>query len=176
MRLPHILPFFKRDCSITIESPIFTAPDYRCSRWVLVRGPAYGDHHFIGSELVEASELKVWASHHAQVVMSTDESDQEARIFLPKWLGDADIADETVTLLTNKLRAVVKYYDSDFLNFSNTKVFCPECANYCAKVLVKWESKLVNKLDKWVGSWNCEVGHRLMYTELEPPRVTRLKV
>ena len=123
VKLSDVISIFKKDLPGLIKPSTFTPPDYRCTRWVLVRGPAYGDETFRGSLLVDASQLEGWAAHDAEVGWSTDEANQQAREFLPGWLREADLDDESVTLLGNEMSGVVEQYAQNFVDFSNTRTY-----------------------------------------------------
>ena len=162
MKLGEVVSFFKDKQSGPMRDTSFTPPTYGCTRWVLVRGPAYGDISFRGSLFVEAKELLDWADDHVKNCWSTDKAGQQAREFLPTWLSEADLADESVTLLGKTLRSVVEDYDQNFLAFVNTRLYCPDCNVLVGKVLV---GKPARKKEVRVYEWTCPVGHRVYHEE-----------
>ena len=166
MKLGEVISFFKDEHPGLMRDTSFTPPTYGCTRWILVRGPAYGEIYFRGSLLVEAQELLVWADDHVKNCWSTDKADQQAREFLPTWLSEADLDDESVTLLGNTLRSVVEDYDQNFLAFGNTRLYCPDCNVLVGKVLV---IKPALKEGMQMDEWTCPIGHRVYYEE--PPKL-----
>ena len=159
MKLGDVISIFKKDLPGLIKPSTFTHPDYRCTRWVLVRGPAYADETFRGSLIVDASQLEGWAAHDAEAGWSTDEANQQARVFLPGWLREADLEDESVTLLGKEIRGVVEQYAQNFVAFSNTRTYCPECNALHSEV------DIANQNDRGtrtiVEDWSCPAGHRV---------------
>jgi hypothetical protein len=156
--------------SLLTQTP-FTPPLYRCTRWLLIRGPSYGDSEFRGALLVDATELLGWAAHHAQACWSTDEADQQARVFLPEWLREANVEDESTTLLGREFRGVLGPYAQNFLDFSQTRIYCPDCNFLQSEVVV-----LTGKADKkaarmWLREWTCPLGHVVRKERIEPMSV-----
>ena len=163
MKLSDVISIFKKDLPGLIKPSTFTPPDYRCTRWVLVRGPAYGDETFRGSLIVDASQLEGWAAHDAEAGWSTDEANQQARVFLPGWLREADLDDESVTLLGKEIRGVVEQYAQNFVAFSNTRTYCPECnALHSEVVIVNQNGRGTRTI---VEDWSCPAGHRVNHEE-----------
>ena len=165
MKLSDVISIFKKDLPGLIKPSTFTPPDYRCTRWVLVRGPAYADETFRGSLLVDASQFEGWAAHHAEACWSTDEAEQQAREFLPRWLREADLDDESVTLLGKELHRVVGQYDQNFLAFSHTRTYCPECNALHTEVVVAQQNGRGTRII--VQDWSCPLGHRVYYEETQ---------
>ena len=162
MKLSDLVSIFKKDLPGLIKHSTFTPPDYRCTRWVLVRGPAYADETFRGSLLVDASQLEGWAAHDAEAGWSTDEANQQARVFLPGWLSEADLDDESVTLLGKEMRGVVEQYAQNFVAFSNTRTYCPECNALSEVVIVNQNGRGTRTI---VEDWSCPAGHRVNHEE-----------
>ena len=162
MKLADVIAVFKKDLPGLIKPSTFTPPEYRCTRWVLVRGPAYGDETFRGSLIVDASQLEVWAAHDAEAGWSTDEANQQARVFLPGWLREADLEDESVTLLGKELRGVVEQYAQNFVAFSNTRTYCPECNALSEVVIANQNGRGTRTI---VEDWSCPAGHRVNHEE-----------
>ena len=159
MKLSDVISIFKKDLPGLIKPSTFTPPDYRCTRWVLVRGPAYADETFRGSLIVDASQLEGWAAHHAEACWSTDEAEQQAREFLPGWLREADLDDESVTLLGKEMRGVVEQYDQNFVAFSLTRTYCPDCAALQSEVVIAQQNDRGTRTI--VQDWSCPEGHRV---------------
>jgi len=61
----------------------YDPPEHRCSRWILVNGPAYQDEGYVGSVIVESSKLVNWMTHHAENVFTTVVAEQQAMEYLP---------------------------------------------------------------------------------------------
>ena len=159
MKLGDVISIFKKDLPGLIKPTTFTPPDYRCTRWVLVRGPAYADETFRGSLIVDASQLEGWAAHDAEAGWSTDEANQQARVFLPGWLREADLDDESVTLLGKEIREVVEQYAQNFVAFSNTRTYCPECNALHSEVVIARQNDRGTRTS--VQDWSCPEGHRV---------------
>ena len=125
---------------------------------MLVRGPAYADKTFCGSLIVDASQLERWAADHAEACWSTDEANQQARVFLPGWLREADLDDESVTLLGKEMRGVVEQYAQNFVAFSHTRTYCPECNALHSEVVIAQQNDIGTRT--MVKDWSCPAGHR----------------
>jgi len=166
MKLGEVISFFKDEHPGLMRDTSFTPPAYGCTRWILVRGPAYGEAAFRGSLLVEAGELLVWANEHAKNCWSTDKADQQAREFLPTWLREADLGDESVTLMGKILRGVLEDYDQNFMAFGRTQLYCPECNALHGDAFVR---KPIDKGRTEVHEWTCSVGHHVYQEEREMP-------
>ena len=158
MELNDLISAFKNDFPEFIIHTSFTPPPHQCTRWVLIRGPAYGDKGFRGSLLVDASQLLGWAEKNAEGCWSTDEANQQARIFLPEWLREADVNDESVTLLDKNMHGVAKLYDQNFLAYSHTRMYCPDCNALHGEVVIS--SSDIHQNENLVqDEWSCPVGH-----------------
>ena len=160
MKVSEVASFFKREMPEWSKLDVFTPPTYRCTRHILLRGPAYGEKTLRGSLMVEASQILNWAEHHAKNCWSTDEAEQAARQFLPEWLREADAVDDTITLLSAPLRNVVASYDEKFFGFTGTCLYCPDCTAIYGKVVVKISDERVeDSYEKWTREWLCPAGH-----------------
>lgn len=169
----------------------------RCSRWILLRGPAIGLRGFLetasagnsdttGSEnnvnnvdpvcratvTVKARSILAWAEHHANAVWSNQQAEQAARAYLPTWLLEADDQDETVTIPDAAMGAVLEPYTEDFIQKGWARCWCPDCQ--------VWFQSLVNEVETNIDAEKgfsrtthkirCPVGHLLQETHREQSR------
>ena len=152
----------------------------RCTRWILVRGPATGlaggqadggsfndgSRRNRGTVIVQAHSMLAWAEHHATAVWSSDQVEQAAREHLPTWLLEADNSDETVTIPDSAMLAVLGPYAENFLQNRWARCWCQECQI--------WYQSTVNDVDRGtdhesglnqtVYRIRCPVGHLLEET------------
>jgi hypothetical protein len=118
----------------SIRQSSYVPPKHRCSRWVLINGPAYCDAGFRGTVIAETSKLCDWMEHHEKNVFSSDQGEQAARMFLPNWFRDADTTDESVTFLDKQQRDVLQGHSLKFVWSDWCKVWCPDCGTFHGRI------------------------------------------
>jgi len=145
---------------MTVREGEYDFPRQKCSRWILINGPVYADEGFVGSVIVEVTKMVDWMAKHADRVFSSDTAEQQAREYLPEWFRNADLSDESVTLLDKHQREVLQGDCLRFLWSDWAKVWCPTC-----KTL---HSRIKEHDDGWVKTgritlhfddWHCPEGH-----------------
>ena len=143
-----------------IRRGVYEPPKLRCSRWILVRGPALGSRHHRGTLLVEAKSIEDWAVGHAKGVWSTVQAEQSAREFLPAWIQGSDPNDESVSIPDHDMLEVLQPYDQDFIVKGRIRLWCPDCA--CLHESVNCDThdnERKGKTSTWVSEWRCPEGH-----------------
>ena len=157
---------------MVVRSGKYKPPDYRCSRWVLINGPIYGDGHIRGTFLVDASKIVDWMRNHAEKVYSSVQTEQEAREFLPDWFLHCDIKDESVTLLDNEQKAVLQGHTLKFVWSDWCKVWCPDCHKFYGRIKEHDEGwARIGRVTIRYDDLHCVSGHLLQKdTEREPIR------
>ena len=147
----------------------YDPPEHRCSRWILVNGPAYQDEGYVGSVIVESSKLVNWMTHHAENVFTTVVAQQQAMEYLPQWLRNADASDETITLLDTQQRKVLDGHCLKFLWSDWGKIWCPSCQSTHPRIKEHddgWAQ--TGKLTIRFDDWHCPEGHLIFkYTPHE---------
>jgi hypothetical protein len=138
----------------------YTPPTHRCSRWIVIRGPIVGSPTHWGTLIVEAKKIVDWASHHASATWTSSMPEQSAKQFLPRWLGDADESDESITIPDEQMLAVLQPYDQDFIYKLAIRHWCPECKELQSNVICgDKDRELAGKRSKWTSEWYCMHGH-----------------
>ena len=118
----------------TVRHGVYEPPKHRCSRWILINGPAYRDTGFRGTFIAEIFKMCDWMEHHAMNVFTSDQAEQAALEFLPQWFRDADIADESVTFLDKKQREVLQGHNLKFVWSDWCKIWCPDCGKFHGRI------------------------------------------
>jgi hypothetical protein len=89
-----------------------------------------------------------------------DHPPESAKQFLPKWLGDADESDESITIPDEQMLAVLQPYDQDFIYKLAIRHWCPECKELQSNVICgDKDRELAGKRSKWTSEWYCMHGH-----------------
>lgn len=142
-----------------IEPGTYTIPA-RCSRWILIEGPAVSSERGRATLLVEASSIQAWSEKHAASVWSSNESEQAARKYLPTWIQESDQSDESVTIPDRSMLAVLQPYASDFIKWANIRYWCAECEITYQSCSDEMHERIEPGTEKrWVTEWRCPAGH-----------------
>ncbi len=150
-----------------IQPGVYEPPTHRCSRWMLLRGPYYGDRGYLCSILVDASKMFDWLEHHAGACGTTVVKEEAAKNFLPDWVKNADLSDDTVTILDPHMRNVIKEYDLDFINKGWSKIWCPTCSAFSTSFVDNEHNrqKTGRMSSSWTSEWLCDHGHILQHND-----------
>lgn len=84
----------------------YNPPTYRCSRWILSCGPAYQDEGYLGSFILDATQIYEKVKQIDENMGTSVEAEEQAKNFFPEWVKNADSEDGTVTLLDEHQRGV----------------------------------------------------------------------
>jgi hypothetical protein len=154
------------DKSPTIQ---YIKPEIKCSNFILLSGPAYGDKTFFGSFLLDVSASKEWMNEHSKAVFSSAKLEQEARIFLPTWCSNvANEDDAYVTLIDIQMRHVLVPYTYDFYLKDFLRIYCHQCHSYCDKILDNSSDVVSDGNNRsWIEEWHCSKGHVIHYKNQE---------
>ena len=145
----------------------------KCTRYVLVMSPEYGDKNYTCEIVADASKLARWAARHAESVLGSDDREQMARSFMPVWLGQADVHNNSVSQLLPSFVTVLRPYISDFLSDGTARIICRSCGQQVTKIR-KRKSNERNSVSWffWTDEWLCQKGH-LLYQESHEMHVQR---
>ena len=145
---------------MTVRDEKYDFPKQKCSRWILINGPAYADEGFIGSVFAEVPKLTEWMTRHADAVFSSNTAEQQAREYLPQWFRGADLTDESTTLLDRHQREVLQGDCLRFLWSDWAKVWCPTCKNFHSRIKEHdhgWVE--TGRITLRFDDWHCPEGH-----------------
>ena len=152
----------------------YSPPTHRCTRWILLSGPAYRTPDQDCSVLLDASKVFDWAVKNSSQVGYSVEAKEAAKNFFPEWVRNADVEDETVTLLDPWMHQALKDWDLDLVVFGWAKVWCSACRNFTG-VFGKAQDEFQRTQNKlmclsYLPDWKCEEGHMVKQESTEPIR------
>ena len=151
--------FIRKRFPDVIEPGKYTIPA-RCSRWILIEGPAVSSQQMRATLLVEVTSIQAWSEKHADSVWSSNESEQAARKYLPTWIQESDQSDESVTIPDRHMLAVLQPYAGDFIKWANIRYWCTECEIAYQSCRVEMHERIEPGTEnRWVTEWRCPVGH-----------------
>lgn len=164
----EIADFLKAQFPQLIRTGIFVPPGFKCSRWILLCGPAYRDEGFRGTLLIDTSKIYDWARHHAEATWTSVESEQEAKEHFPHWISDIDTQSENVTFLNKSQRDFLQPYALNFIHQSAFKLWCPTCNVHHENIIEKNLNRgRAGSTSKWREEWWCPGGHLLFARDQE---------
>ena len=144
----------------------YDPPTFRCSRWILLCGPAYQDDRYSGSFILDASQIYEKVKRIDENMSTSDEAEEQAKNFFPEWVKNADVKNESVTLLDVHQRSYLKPYLLDFIAMRSCEIWCPSCMSSSRSMIEKdREQRSEDKSVKWGEYWVCAVGHLLHFEE-----------
>lgn len=150
---------------IAVQHGHYEPPKHRCSRWVLINGPTYQDEGFIGTVIADVGLMMNWMQKHAEGVYSSNTAEQQAREYLPDWFSNADLEDESVTLLDKHQREVLQEDCLRFLWSDWAKLWCPTCKTLHSRIKEHDEGwAKTGRITLQFYDWHCPEGH-LIRTE-----------
>ena len=168
MQLSEVVGLLKSDYPGLLQSGIYIPPASSSSRWVLIAGPAYGYSEYRGSLIVEASEFEVWAEKHNKGCWCSVEVQQRAAEYLPVWLSQANLEDESITLLDEPFKKVTEHYHASFLEGKEKRIFCPECHELDTQVnVICVQSETHGLRTNSTREWRCLKGHLIQRNQTE---------
>jgi len=143
----------------------YSPPTHRCTRWILLSGPAYRTPDQDCSVLLDVSKVYDWAVKNSRQIGYSVETKEAAKNFFPEWVKNADVEDKTVTLLDSSMHKALKDWDLDLVIFGWAKVWCPTCKT-CTDVFEKVQEKFQETKSKlqclpYLPEWRCKRGHLL---------------
>lgn len=156
---------FSKEYPNLITKQIYEKPFNRPTRWIVLRGPIYGEKQFRGTLLIDSTKIKNWAEGHAKNTWTNQTIQQSAKEYFPEWLDTIDFDNQSVTILDKGQFGFLKDYYLDFFNNSWLKVYCSDCKNYHKNILIINSDK--NKSGKtitWSTEWKCAAGHQIYLT------------
>jgi hypothetical protein len=145
---------------MVVQHAHYESPKHRCSRWILINGPAYQDDGFIGTVMADVGLITNWMRKHAEGVYSSNTAEQQAREYLPDWFANADLEDESVTLLDEYQREVLQGDCLRFLWSDWAKVWCPTCSQLHSRIKEHdygWVQ--TGRITLQFDDWHCPDGH-----------------
>jgi hypothetical protein len=165
--------WFGKSKSVVIEQ--YQQPAISCSSLILLSGPAYGDKTFFGSFLLNAFAVKSWAFDHSNSVWSSAKIEQQARVYIPKWLESASYHDDGyVTLIDLPMRQVLVPYTFDFYDKGWLSIYCHQCGELHDSLIDNMHNNQRNgSTSTWTDEWHCPNGHILHHKEQEVRWITR---
>ncbi len=137
----------------------------RCSRWILIHGPAVASQHSKGTLLVDAKSILPWAIQNAQCRSSLNPRVNQAIKALPQWIGGCDPDDESVTIPDPVILEVLQSYTETLVKQGSIKVWCPDCR--LAYTSVKQTGRSKRQWpggSTWIAEWQCASEH-VLYSE-----------
>jgi len=140
MKLDELVAFLKKiiPSSDNTEQPkiaTYTPPDYQCSDWILLLGPAYQDKGMTGSLLVTAKAVNEWASGHVLKSWNSNSQKQQALEYLVSWTAEENIVLGYVTILDTTQREVLQVYSGNLIKIHPCQIWCPECKKIYPQII-----------------------------------------
>lgn len=144
----------------------YTPPQFRCSHWLLLCGPAYQDEGYTGSFLVDATQIYDKVKRIDEGMSTSVVAEEQAKNFFPDWVRAADVSDDSVTFLDKHQRGYLKAYLLDFIAMGACEIYCPTCKT-SSRTIVEMDSQQEKMGDRlnYVEHWVCNEGHVLRYQE-----------
>lgn len=140
----------------------YVPPDFRCSRWILLCGPAYQDDGYFGTFILDATQIYEKLKRIDENMSVSVEAEEQAKHFLPQWIRDANLQDETVTFLDYHQQNHLKPWLLDFISIESCEIWCPTCKSSNRKMIENDGNHSTEGLTtKWVAHWVCTSGHDL---------------
>ncbi|MHB1400508.1 MAG: hypothetical protein ACYDAI_17060 [Trichloromonadaceae bacterium] len=134
----------------------------RCSKYVAVVSPKYGESYYTCEIIVAAEDLAHWAENHAQAVWSLNQEEQAARKTLPIWLRGADVDSKTTSYVPHFMYEVLRPYVLDFVENGTTNIYCFECQSFVENVQMnELNRQKMGDWSFWTEIWKCPNGHML---------------
>jgi hypothetical protein len=145
----------------------------RCSRWILIHGPAIGSQHFKGALLVDAKSILPWAIQNAQCRSSLNPRVNQAIKVLPQWIAACDPDDESVTMPDPVILEVLQPYTETLIKQGSIKVWCPDCNRaYTSFEQISRSKRQWPDGSTWIAEWQCASEH-VLYSEEKSVRWVR---
>ena len=142
----------------------YEPPTFRCSRWILLCGPAYQDDGYLGSFILDASQIYEKVKRIDENMSTSVEAEEQAKNHFPEWVRNADLEDETVTLLDEHQRGYLKSWLLDFIAMESCGIWCPTCQSISRKIIEKdREQRSEGESAEWSEHWVCADGHLLHF-------------
>ena len=144
----------------------YDPPNFRCSRWILLCGPAYQDGGHFGSFILDASQIYEKVKRIDENMSTSDEAEEQAKNFFPEWVKNANLEDETVTLLDEHQRGYLKSWLLDFIAMESCGIWCPTCKS-SSRTMVEKDREQTSEGEsvEWSEHWVCSEGHLLHFEE-----------
>ena len=144
----------------------YVPPTFRCTRWILLSGPAYQDEGYLGSFLIDATQIYEKVKRIDENMRTSVEAEEQAKNHFPEWVRNADLEDETVTLLDGHQRGYLKTWLLDFIAMESCEIWCPTCQSSSRKMIEKdMEQGSECESTEWSEHWVCAEGHLLHFEE-----------
>lgn len=142
----------------------YVPPDFRCSRWILLCGPAYQDNGYFGSFILDASQIYEKVKRIDDNMSTSVEAEEQAKNHFPEWVRNADFEDESVTLLDEHQRGYLKAWLLDFISTESCEIWCPTCKCSSRTMTEKDEERNAKgESVEWSENWVCAEGHLLHF-------------
>ena len=144
-----------------VSGPInYIQPFYQCTRSVLLCGSAYGDLSHRGAYLLDTQAALEWVTKHSTSVWSSQQTQQQAREYMPVWFANPVLDDEHVALLDPEMRGVLMPYILDFYTHGWLSIYCPQCRkNYESVTKTQFDAERNGPYSTWTEEWRCAAGH-----------------
>lgn len=164
--------FDRRNCGPSVDlaklgAELVTALP-RCSAKVLVAGPSYEENkYFKGDVIADTAAFLPWAVERAgSGSLSSNKEYQAAIEILPAWLGSADLANASPTLVTPPFQAVLRDYAHILAAKHIAQVHCTECGHLVSAAI----KQDLNSRNSWAfqwatKDWHCPSGHLLFQVD-----------
>lgn len=146
-----------------------------CSNLVLLSGPSYGDRTFFASFFLDVVASKGWVLEHSKSVISSNNQEQKARLFLPEWFALVTKEDGGyITLLDPNMRSVLVPYTLDFYLKGWMNYFCHSCHSFHDSMIDNTSEVVKDgNYRYWVEEWQCLNGHIIHHKEQELRLIVR---
>ena len=144
----------------------YSPPTHRCSRWILLCGPAYQDEGYLGSFILDASKIYEKVKRIDENMSTPVEAKEQAKKFFPEWVRNANLEDETVTLLDEHQRGYLNSWLLDFIAMESCEIWCSNCKSSSRTMIEKdREQSSEGESAEWSEHWVCAEGHLLHFEE-----------
>ena len=145
---------------VELETERLVARLPRCSRHILIAGPRYRLKEFSGELIADAEKLYPWVLRRTEEGGISNDIARAARMAFPRWVENADLGDESITLLEPAFRETTDMYEGNLLRDKIAFARCLSCGTDYAEVeQSKLNSKSVGRRSSYLWEWRCPKGH-----------------
>ena len=144
----------------------YEPPKFRCTRWILLCGPAYQDEGYVGSFILDSKMIYEKVKRIDENMSVSVEAEEQAKHHFPKWVQDADFQDSSVTLLDQHQHSHLKPWLADFIAIKACEIWCPSCKSFSRNMDKKDKAqKTEGTQSSWTEHWVCSSGHDLRHQD-----------
>ena len=171
MKISDVVKIIKNNGLEILSPEVYINPSHLCSRWILLDSVAYGKHFFEGDFLIDVEKIYEWSIGQAERTWTNQKIVELAKKYLPEWISNADLSNETPSLLDSCQLEFLRPHISTFISLNCYKAYCPVCSNWFEELVSSGQKNTgVGKIIKWRDEYQCPNGH-VLYSEDEEIRV-----